>query len=239
MTDPPTTSDATGSDAPPTGLAGRGGRWRFSLLDLLLTVTVVAVYLAAFAAICRGRSSRESAQLAGLAVAIFVGTFLGFLLVRRWVKRRAGPVVALLRLKTSRTGAFARACWLPLVVILLTSVVGRVPAWQQPQTGGTTWPSFVRGLLVLWMIQAACFAWVYVTRRSLAVCERGFVYQESFFVPWRKVRPGNWSLDEQGKLTGGRRGTRIVVHVPPEQRLAVEALLAEKMGEDSAAREKA
>jgi hypothetical protein len=196
-------------------------------------MAVVALYLAACTSILHGLTNRETVELVGLAAAAVAGTSFAFVFLPRWIRYRAGPLVVLLRVKKSRTAWFAGACLLPLVVILFVPMVSLLPAWQEPKIGGTTWPSGVRGLLVLWLTQNACFAVNSIVRRSWALCDRGLVRDGMFFIPWRKLRKNTWSTDKQGNLVATVSRWRVVITVPPEQREAVEALLQEKLGNNS------
>jgi len=204
----------------PTGVSPR---LQFSLRDLLLVTAVIALHLAACVIILRGLSTRDILELARLAIAAFAGTILALKVGPRWVSRRAGRVVALLRHETPRFTSLAWVCWLPLVIIVFDPLIKKLLAWEAPLV-------ILRGLLILWMIQNAGFAVNSFARRSWALCDRGLVRDGIFFVRWRKSLRNTWSIDAEGNLRASVSRWRVMAPIPPRQREAVEALLKEKLG---------
>ena len=145
---------------------------------------------------------------------------LWFVWHSRRAARRAGPQRR--RLRTAPG-------WAAIVLAASVAAACYVVLYRMTDTD----PWLTRGLAIVWGA-AAVYSIALVIRKHLDLRDHGIVVQGGPFRLWTYVRRAEWDREKSGRLAFGRGWRRIVAVVPPEQRDAVEALLAEKLGEQTA-----
>lgn len=189
-------------------------RWQYSLNDLLLIMSVVAVNVTAWTLALRGLPTSDVVQFTAISLTppILAGVFC-----YRIARRKAGRTLVQLVFERRFLPTFLSTMWVPLLF------VGLLPWIPEP------FAALRIGLVTGLTVAATSTCWQALVNR-FDLCENGIVSSRVLFMPWKRIKPGRLRLNREGNLEFGRGWIHTTAIILPDQRAAVEAVLQEKSG---------
>lgn len=196
------------------------GRWQFSLRDMLMTTTVIALYMAAYVAAFRHVGAEPRRFI--LALPAVLGAFVGIAVNMLYARRQRGPALYRLRMKRSRFEV-AWLCAMPLGTLLFAALADR---WLDGKTREVLLVGILAGITI-----GAIFFVLNVTAPHLCLSAAGVAVGRLAFLPWRRVSSARWLPGNvlEIKVNYGLTTWRGIA--APAGRVAIDAFLRDKLVE--------